>query len=191
MPYPRPAPIAGSVSPYVLECRMLKAYNRLLRNCDLDQLITDAFGPKLSPSKAAAADERLEYAIPELIQKLAPDQQAPIAALLVSEAPDLAAAVRELVKLENGLWRRDDDPRLRINDDARMKAAGMGHLSKAIYGNTKLGPPLVLEPLVVRKPVQLRTKKRRVARHRAVFYWPGQYEIWPPVSGGGAHAGIS
>ena len=205
MPSPRPAPVAGSVSPYVLECRMLKAYRRLLLGCDLDQLIADAFGPNLSPSKAAAADDRLEYAMPELIQKLTPTQQGPLAELLLGEAPDLAAAVRELVKLENGLWRRDEDARLRDEgDDWKAKVVFTGKFRAPLAGAAlqqrelaqakaavPLGPPLVLEPLQVvpRKP-GLRTKKRRAVRCRAVFYWAGQYEIWPPVSADGALEGV-
>lgn len=204
MPCPRPAPIAGSVSPYVLECRMLKAYRRLLLACDLDQLIAEAFGPNLSPSKAAAADDRLEYAMPELIQKLAPKQQASVAALLLSETPDLPGVVRELVRLENGLWRCDTDARLRDEgDDWKASVVFSGAFRAPLAGAAlkqrdlhrakdaaPLGPPLVLEPLrvVVRKPV-LRAKKRRVARCRSVFYWPGQYEIWPPVVAGGVMEG--
>ncbi|MGI4735068.1 MAG: hypothetical protein ACRYG7_07810 [Janthinobacterium lividum] len=132
------APAAGLTSSYTLERRLLRQYSALFQeatqtNADFDRLILACLG-EVTPAKREAADERLQHAIPELIRKLRPDQQQVIAELLLSDAGDLAAAVRELIRMENGLWRRDEDPRLRTNDDWRLKAAGLGHLSKKIYG---------------------------------------------------------
>jgi hypothetical protein len=200
---PRPASVAGPIpaSAYVLECKMLRAYDRLLRAADLDSLIAACFGERLSASKAAAADERLQYAMPELLQKLKPEQQAPFAEWLLGEAPDLPAAVRELIRLENALHR--PQPLNTKEDNWRVKAAGMGkcraplkgdairrhqegkamqrHLQQKAVEAPKLGPPLVLEPLIPAK-VTLRTKKRGRRKPLLVSQW--QYAIWPPVSGG-------
>ncbi len=195
MPAPRPASATGPTpaSAYIRERKLLRAYDALLRSCDLDGLIAACFGVNLSPSKAAAADERLQYAMPELLLKLTPDQQEPFAEWLLGESPDLPRAVRELVRLENALHR----PALphTKEDDWRVKSASLGKCRAPLAGDAlrrhllsqaakapKLGPPLELVPFVpVRRPV-LRTKKR--GRRKPLVVLRGQYSLWPSVSGG-------
>jgi len=133
----RLAPSLGFTSHYTTERRLLRRYDELFRaasqtNEALDCLILACLGT-LTRSKREAADDRLQHAMPELIKKLRPEQQAIIANLLLRDDADFPAAVRELVRMENGIWRRDEDPRLRSNDDWRLKVAGLGRLSKEEY----------------------------------------------------------
>jgi hypothetical protein len=210
MSTPRPAPIAGLVSPYVLEQKLLRAYSRLLLAADLDQLITATLGPKRTQTQREAADERLEYVMPELIQKLWPEQQAPLAELLLGESPDLASAITYLISLERNLTHRDEDPRLNINDDARLKAAGLGRLTQANYRKTHdpanpsarwlnrnkqvvpvslpLGPPLVLTPAPAATG-KFRGTRKRTSRRPAQPVCKGQLAL-PFLGGGVAEAAL-
>jgi hypothetical protein len=207
MSTPRPAPIAGLVSPYVLEQKLLRAYSRLLLAADLDQLITATLGPKRTQTQREAADERLEYVMPELIQKLWPEQQAPLAELLLGESPDLASAITYLISLERNLTHRDEDPRLNINDDARLKAAGLGRLTQANYRKTHdpanpsarwlsrnkqmpqpLGPPLVLTPAPA-ATAKFRGTRKRTSRRPTQPVCRGQLAL-PFLGGGVAEAAL-
>jgi hypothetical protein len=198
MSTPRPAPIAGLVSPWSTEQKLLKAYRRLLLAADLDELITATLGPKRTATQREAADERLEYVMPELIQKLRPAQQGPLAELLLGESPDLVGAIRHLINLERNLTHRDEDPRLLLNDDARCKAAGLGRLTQANYHKPHdpanpsarwlsrhkptappLGPPLVLTPA----PPTFRGVRKSSRRPKAVMVCRGQLAL--PFPGGG------
>jgi len=188
---PRRAPEAGhAASSYVLERKLLRAYTRLCddavshlyRPLDKQAVYVQLLGGKLAATQVRGAEKRIREAMPEIIQKLTPQQQPGVAELLLCEGPDLAAVVKELVRLERNINYRDDDPRLAINDDARLKAAGMGRLSKSIYGNLpKLGDPLVLTPWPPRPA--LRAKKRRVARP-VLRVGMKQLSLWPlPAAG--------
>lgn len=193
---------------YAQEQKLLRAYDRLLRAADLDQLITDCFGPKLSEAKRRNADDRLEYAMPDLLRKLRPDQQPPLAELLLGETPDLPAAVRYLAGLERHIIYRDEDPRLLDDSDEHLvKAAGLGKLSKAAYRNATtgrpgcqahqwasraakappLGPPLELTPW---PPVRFRGVRAKPPRKAALPQCRGQLSIqWPPVAVGPVKGG--
>lgn len=209
MPAPHSAPVAGLTSPWSTEQKLLKAYRRLLLAADLDALITATLGPKRTATQREAADERLEHVMPELIQKLRPAQQGPVAEMLLGESPNLVGAIRHLIGLERNLTHRDDDPRLLLNDDARLKAAGMGHLTQANYrkvhdpanpsarwlGKQKLpvppaaapvGPPLVLTPWPL---VALKFRGTRRSPRKRAPVLRGQLAL--PFPGGGvAVAGL-
>lgn len=198
MPTPRRAPVVDgptSAASYVLECKLRRAYDALLtqavahlhRPADRLAVYVQALGGKLANTQVRGAEKRLREGLVDVILKLDASQQLVIKTLLLDPpVPDLAEVVAALVKLERNINYRDDDPRLSINDDARLKAAGMGHLSRSVYGNLKLGPPLVLEPLRVARKVVLRTKKksarkpRPVLRGQLVIEWP-----WVSFAGGG------
>jgi hypothetical protein len=180
MPTPRRESSTGptTASSYILECKMLRAYGRLCdeallgqhRPHDKQATCVRLLGGNLAATQVRGAEKRVREALPEIIQKLTAQQQPGVAELLLTESPCLVTVIRELVRLERNINYRDEDPRLSINDDGRLKAAGMGHLSKAIYGNLpKLGPPLELTPWVPR----LRTAKRRALKrhvHRTRKY---------------------
>lgn len=148
--------------------------------------------------------------MPDLLQKLRPAQQPPLAELLLGEVPDLPGAVRCLAGLERHIIYRDDDPRLEDKSDEHLvKAAGLGKLSQAAYRNATtgrpgsqahqwasraakplpLGPPLELTPW---PPVRFRGVRAKSARKAAMPQCRGQLAIqWPPVSGGvGLKAGL-
>lgn len=228
MPSPRRESSKGptTASSYVLECKLKRAYARLLdqavahlhRPADRLAVYVQALGGKLADTQLRGAEKRLQEGMLDVLLKLDTQQQQVIKGLLLDTAtPDLATVVAELVRLERNINYRDDDPRLSINDDARLKAAGMGRLSKAIYGEVSdtqraqmrsdsarlrqeaalreaaksllmLGPPLVLEPIrPVARPV-LRTRKR--GRRKPQPVPRGQYELWPLVGGGVKEGGL-
>jgi hypothetical protein len=187
MPTPRRESCTGptSAASYVLECKMLRAYARLCdaaisglhRPADKQAVYVTLLGGNLAATQVRGAEKRIREALPEVIQKLTAHQQPGVAALLLGEDADLLAVVKELVRLERNINYRDEDPRLSINDDSRLKAAGMGHLSKSIYGNLpKFGPPLELTPWVPR----LRTHKRRA--HKAHVHKTRRYIGFPQLS---------
>jgi len=164
----------------VLERRLLKAYAALYqqqvasiwhpptRRAQAVRLL----GGQLAPTQVRYAEQRLSQVMPELIQRLPPDLQAPLVALLLCEAPDLAAVVAHLVSLERHLNYREDDPRLKLSDH------GTNRLARQQYGRRPLGEPLVLTPWVPvpGKPARLRTHRRARAARRAAV---GQLSLWP------------
>lgn len=197
----------------LLERQLLTAYGRLYHE-QVGQLwpldyrkrkAVQALGGNLAATQVRYAETRLRDAMPELIQKLTAEQQPLVAALLLCESPDLAAVVARLVQLERNINYRDDDPRLKTNDDARMKAAGMGHLSKKMYGEVsaadraqlraeavrleaqaalraaklkpEMGPPLELTPW---PPRPLRAKRPRPATRTVLRVSQKQLSLWPP-----------
>lgn len=188
-----------SAKSWALEQKLLRAYRRLLFAADLDALIDACFGPKLSPARREKADERLEHAMPELLQKLTPDEQAPFAEWLLGESPNLVAAVQELAKRENGLWRRDTDPRLNDNgDDWKVKPAGLGKFRQPLAGTAlkqhllnkptppPLGPPLVLTPW---PPVAPKFRGVRAKHKPQVRVSPRQL-VLPFLAGGMMEGGL-
>ncbi len=198
MPTPARAPLVDAPTParaYILERRLLRAYDTLYQ-----QQIGSIWH---APSRRAAAqalmqahvgeayarrwgEKRLSQEMPELIQRLTLAQQPQLAAVLLVEEPDLGAVVALLVKLERNLNYRDDDPRLAINDDARLKAAGLGRLSRQQYdARLKWGPLLELTPWVPALRTGKRVQSRRPAsRQRARQVSPGQ--LWLEFPGGGS-----
>lgn len=178
-------------SSYTLERKLLRAYHALYQQqvgslwhpaTRLAAQVAALGGLDRAATRNGYAEARLTEAMPELIQRLTPAQQPELAALLLTDAPDLAAVVQKLVQLERNLNYRDDDPRLRIPDDARLKAAGLGRLSQQQYGKPlPLGPPLELTSPPAR--VVLRTKKKAATRRASVprLAPKGQLALWPPV----------
>lgn len=206
MLHPRPESCANptAVSAYVLERRMLRAYDALYaahmapywRPTDRKR-VQEALlgGNQTRRSQQRSAESRLREMMPELICKLLPEQQGPVAALLLCEEPDLYAVVAELVRLERNINHRDDDPRLQVSDDDwKVKATGLGKFRQPIAGAAlaqrqrsqpvvPMGPPLILTPVVARPALRTKKRGRRpVPRRCGVLV--GQYSLWPPVSGG-------
>jgi hypothetical protein len=149
MPTPRRESAHGptSASSYVLECKLLRAYDALYQ-----QHIGNIWHPVTRQATQAAVfagivgdayahrwgAQRLTHGMPEIIRRLSHKQQeAVVAVLLAPPEPDLHQVVALLVQLERNINYRDDDPRLNINDDARLKAAGMGRLTQQQYELTK------------------------------------------------------
>lgn len=190
MPTPRRESSTGptTAATYTLECKLLRAYRALYKSQIGDiwhpatrrtAQVAALGGLDRAATRNGYAESRLTESLPEVIQRLTAQQQPEVAALLLCESPDLTQVVAKLVQLERNINYRDDDPRLSINDDGRLKAAGMGHLSKAIYGNLpKLGEPLVLTPWQPR--AGLRTKKRRP--HKPHVHRTRRYVGYPQLS---------
>ena len=158
-PTPPAKPEPEAPLSYVLEQRLLKAYATALYAPDrcpeaLAQAVWGQARPltekqlygrpasqarpnRIQPGKTGRIDW-LDDNAPDVIRLLhARAQQDTLAGLLLADTPDLVGAVRYLWKLGPGsaLRQRDTDANLRINDEARAKAAGMGRLSRASYAN--------------------------------------------------------
>lgn len=203
MPTPRRESATGPIpcSALVLERRLLVAYHELYQ-----QQVGQLWPPERRRSAAAAAladvarahtrngyaEARLREALPEVIQRLRPDQQPALAALLLTDSPELPAVVALLVNLERSLNYSDDDPALkRHDDDWKTAATGQGRFRPRLAGTALaqkqarqqaelrrgLGEPLVLVAWV---PVGGRA--RRARRRRVVKPGGGagrQLQIWP------------
>jgi hypothetical protein len=225
MPSPRRESQTGptTASSYVLERKLLRAYEALYK-AQIGAIWHPATrraaqvealgGLDRAATRNGYAEARLTEGMPELIQKLTAEQQPAVAELLLCECPDLASVVKELVRLERNINYRDEDPRLKTNDDGRMRAAGMGSLSKTMYGEVSaadraqlratalkleaqasarkkrpaLGDPLVLTPW---PPQPLRTKKRAPAR-TVLRVSQKQLSLWPRelLAGGVREGGL-
>lgn len=168
----------------LLERQMLAAYGRLYHQ-EVGQLwppdyrkrkAVQVLGGNLAATQVRYAEVRLREALPEVIQKLTEKQQPQVAALLLCEQPDLPTVVAELVRLERNVNHREEDPRLRVEDDDwKAKAIGFGQFRDALAGAAlaqrrqkqpapkPFGPPLELTPW---PPRPLRAKKRRVSRYK-------------------------
>lgn len=228
MPTPRRESQAGptTAASYVLERKLLRAYDALYKT-QIGSIwhpatrraaqVAALGGLDRAATRNGYAEARLTEAMPELIQQLTAQQQPLVAELLLCESPDLAAVVKELVRLERNINYRDEDPRLATNDDARLKAAGMGGLSKTMYGEVSeadraqlraravrlgaqaalrtakakpvMGPPLELTPW---PPRPVRARKRPVARP-VLRVSQKQLSLWPPrelLAGGVQEGGL-
>lgn len=178
---------ATPASAYTREQRLLRRYRELLYapTCDVEQLIATVWGPHLTERQKWGLNDthgrvdHLDYNVPALLQRLRWDEQEAIGTLLA--AGDLVGCIREALRLEHRLTQRENDPRLLLNDDWRLKAAGMGRLSREAYGHP-LGALLVLTPAPVPAPaprlsVRRRVKRRAHVRHhhapaRQLCFWP-------------------
>ncbi len=206
MPTPRRESIKGptSASSYILECKLRRAYEAQLTQAvahlhrpeDRRAVYVQLLGGKLAATQIRGAEKRLHEGMIDVLLRLDADQQQVVKALLLDPpAPDLAAVIAELVRLERNINYRDDDPRLSINDDARLKAAGMGRLTQQQYELSKpkyanLGEPLVLEPLRPAARPVLRTRKRGRRKVRVLPRVAAQYELWPLPAGMGMGGGL-
>ncbi|MCC3159694.1 hypothetical protein LJ737_20805 [Hymenobacter sp. 15J16-1T3B] len=162
-------------SAYAREQRILKAYKRQLFAADLDALLLQCFPDKRTAKQLAAAEDRLQYEVPELIEKLTWEEQPAIEALLL--AGDFVGCVFAVLKLERTLLQREQ-PNTAPKDDGHAKAAGLGKISSENYG--KLHPGYLFRlPPVKPKPTQpkLRSARRRRAHNplndgRQMTLWP-------------------
>jgi hypothetical protein len=143
MPTPRRESAQGptSAQSYVLECKLLRAYHQLYEQAvaparcpaSLRAIQVDLLGGQLASTQVRHAESRLCEVMPEVIRKLRPEQQPLVAELLLGEAADLRAVIKELVRLERNLNYREDEANLHLNDDGRLKAAGLGRLTRENY----------------------------------------------------------
>lgn len=122
-------------SAYARERRILKAYKAQLFAADLDALLLECFPDKRTLKQIAAAEDRLQYEVPELIEKLQWDEQPAIEAMLTEG--DLVGTIRAVLTLERVLLQREQ-PNTAPDDLGHIKAAGMGCISSQNYG--KLHP---------------------------------------------------
>lgn len=173
-----PAPALDAVEPatYVLEQRLLKAYARLLYAPDQcpEELMRAVWGPHLTERQMYGTETkpgkigRLDEQLPEVIRLITrADEQDALAALLLAEAPDLVGAIRYLLRLDQGnaIKRRETDPRLKVNDDALCRAAGIGHLARADPGSFQPranSAPAVPAPAPTPAPAPARRPRRVV-----------------------------
>ena len=200
----RPAPLSQATpgSAYTRERRLLASYAALLYapTCDPEELMRQVWGPHLTPAQMYGSRagnpgkiDRLDDEVPEAIKQLRPEEQEAIEALLL--AGDLVGTVKRLLGHYRGGARRDTDPRLSEykheqtraeweedprqwhNDGWRIKAAGLGRLTREAYGRPlDREKPLVLTPPLVKLRVQGRTKRtRRVRFHHEPA---GQLSFW-------------
>lgn len=164
----RPTPVAAGTgtpaSAYARERRILTMYTALLyaATTDTAELITQVLGPKKPGKQMNAAEDRLDYEVPELLERLRWDEQAEAEALLV--AGDLAGCIRFALKLEWSLLKRER-PNTAPDDTAHARAAGLGKISSQNYG--KLHPGYLFrlpEPTLVVRPMLRPKARRRAAR---------------------------
>ena len=200
----RPAPLshATPASAYARECRLQARYAALLYapDCDPEVLMRQIWGPSLTHKQMYGSRagnpgkiDRLDEEVPDAIRQLRPDEQGPIEQLLT--AGDLVATVKKLLGQYRGGARRDTDPRLSEykhdqaradfeedprqyhNDGWRIKAAGLGRLTREAYGRPlDKEKPLVLTPPLVKLRVQGRARRA----HRVRFHHEpaGQLSFW-------------
>lgn len=137
--------------------------------------------------------DRLDEDVPDLIRQLRPDEQEPIEALLL--AGDLVGCIKKLLGQYRGGARRDtdarlseykhdqtradweEDPRQYHNDGWRIKAAGLGRLTREAYGRP-LGKPLELTPPAPVLRVSAGRRKQRAHRVRFHHEPAGQLSFW-------------
>ena len=193
---------ATPASAYTTERRLLARYTELLYACEPEQLMREVWGAQLSDAQMYGSRrgnpgriDRLDEDVPELIRQLRPLEQAPIDELLA--AGELVAAIKKLLGQYRGGARRDTDPRLSEykhnqtradweedprqwhNDGWRIKAAGMGKLSREAYGRP-LGKPLALTPPLPMLRVQRahkRAPRKRLQVHPLALAY--QLSFWP------------
>lgn len=164
MPAPRREAATGPTpaSAYVLERKLLRAYEALYQQqiasiwhpaTRLAAQVAVLGGLERAATRKGYAESRLREAMPDVIRRLKPDDQPALAALLLDGEADLSEVVAHLLKAERWLNYHQDDPRLKVNDDALCRAAGIGHIARADPGSFQrkpvrlpLGPPLELTP---------------------------------------------
>lgn len=176
----RPTPLADGTgtpaSAFARERRILSAYRLQLYapTTDSDHLIAEVFGPRKPGKQLNAAEERLDYEVPELIERLHWDEQQQVEELLQQGA--LADCIRAVLKLERRLLQREA-PRTAPDDSGHARAAGLGRISSENYGRLHPGYLFRLPEPKAARPM-LRPKRRR--RKPAAFLRPAtQLTFWP------------
>lgn len=196
---PARAPIPGTACPasaYTLECRMLKEYTRALYSLDTDTdaLVAQLFGPDLTRRRYESALDRLDEDLPELIRLLRGKEQRTIAALLLDNH-DLPGFIQAILTLDrgNGLKKREHDVNLKptARDESLAKAAGIGHISRDVYGRPQPAKPAPAPVIVPPAPqmvyllpvaqVQPKVEPRPRPLHRPKYRAanPAQLSLWP------------
>lgn len=178
---PEPTHRTTPASAYAREARMLTRYRELLydANTDVEALMAQVWGPNLTERQKWGNDgtdgrvDRLDYNVPDLLQRLKWDEQAEAEALLLEG--NLLGCIRWVLAKERTLLQRENDPRLLLNDDWRLKAAGLGRLGREAYGHP-LGEPLVLTPAPIPRLSVSRRGKRQAVRYH---HLPSQLTFWP------------
>ncbi|KAA9333389.1 hypothetical protein F0P96_10495 [Hymenobacter busanensis] len=156
-------------SAYALEQRLQRAYRQALFAADLDTLLVACFGEGLRRKQVHAAEERLQYEVPELIARMDADELPEAAAAL--DALPLADFVGHVLKLERHLLQREAELATdRPDDKGHCRAAGLG---KGQPRRVKLTPAKPEPVHELPKPI-LRTQRRK-----ARYTDPAQLALWP------------
>lgn len=170
---PRPAPVGGhAASAYVLCRRLTRRYQELVSApaVDVEQLMHQIWRPNggtltdaqlYGTAESEGFIDRLDEAVPELLDLMRPDELQALAPLLDCAAPDLPALVRHVLGLGQQLQKRENDPRLKLNDAANARAAGLGAHTRRAYTTTALAPDA---PRTARQQRRDRERANRAAR---------------------------
>jgi hypothetical protein len=159
-------------SAYALEQKLQRQYRTALYAADLDPLIAACFGEGLKSKKVQAAEERLQYDVPELIQRMdAAELQDTAAALATLPLQEFVAQV---LKLERHLLQREDElGRHRVDDKGHCKAAGLGKGKRPAKLPTIAAPT---KPVHVAPQPILRVNRRKKAKYNP--YHEQQLRLW-------------
>jgi hypothetical protein len=184
-------------SAYARQQHLLEAYTEVLYTWwDPEALYLACFGDLAArPTKSGtpptaraitkriqAAEDRLGYEVPELIERLTPEELEAAATVFCEQT--LAHFILHILGQERTVQHRlqDGNCSTRLSDDSHAKAAGLG----------KARPKAAVKPTVQRAPVPVITQKTsarpalRVQKH-SPRYWSrvrkhSQLSIWPPVT---------
>jgi hypothetical protein len=112
-------------SAYALERQLLQAYREVLFTWwNIDALIMACFGPRKG-KKLSAAENRVQYKIPELVEGMEPAElQVAASIFLTQPLPGFIAHVLSKEALID--YRLDEPCSKRLCDDKHAKAAGLG-----------------------------------------------------------------
>ncbi|TGE03344.1 hypothetical protein [Hymenobacter fodinae] len=113
-------------SAYRLQQQLLRAYREVLFQWwDLDLAITTCFGPKQG-KRLQAAEDRLQYEVPELLVRMSPNELELAAAVFYHQT--LVGFVWHVLAQERTLQHRleEGNSDTRLNDDCHTIAAGLG-----------------------------------------------------------------
>jgi hypothetical protein len=113
-------------SAYSLQQRLLRAYREVLFQWwDLDQAITMCFGPKQG-KRLAAAEDRLQYEVPELLERMSPEELSLAATVFYHQT--LVGFVWHVLAQERTVQHRmsEGNCKTRLDDDRHAIAAGLG-----------------------------------------------------------------
>ncbi|GAB3303571.1 hypothetical protein [Hymenobacter tenuis] len=167
-------------SAYALEQDLKKAYREVSREWwDLDRLILACFGPRTG-KRLAAAEDRLQYEVPELLERMSP-AELQVAAHVFCQGT-LVGFIWHVLSQERTIQHRlgEGNCSTRLSDDSHAKAAGLGK-SKPARKKTK--------PVVQRTPTPapVKTAPRPALRvQHSPRYWSqvrqqSQLSLWPPL----------
>lgn len=124
-PFYTPGMRRAPASAYALERHLLQAYQEVLFHWwDLDALIMACFGPRQG-KRLAAAENRVQYKVPELVEGMEPAELEAAATIFLTQP--LPAFIAHVLSKENLIDYRLDEPcSKRLCDDRHAKAAGLG-----------------------------------------------------------------